>query len=260
VTKDEEAAATYCPNRRCPAQIARLVQHFTSRGAMDIEGFGEKLAFRLTNDEPLIRTLADIYTLPDHRDELLALDRIGEKKLDGLFANIAASKRRPLRRLLVGLGIRHIGQETALAVRFGTMAALREATVDELDGIDGVGTIIAESLYDYLRDPDHASEIDRLGALGLRMDDEVSARGGPLEGESIVATGALVRWSRNEVETLIKELGGRVGNAVTKSTTKLVTGDGGGAKHDRAVELETPILTEDEFVTLLRKRGWEEQA
>ena len=247
-----------CPNLRCPPRVARTVEHFASRGAMDIEGFGEKLADRLTR-LGFISSVADIYALPDRRDDLLALKGIGEKTLDNLFAQIEASKQRPLRRLLVALSIRHVGAETArdIAVHFGDMAQLRAAGVEEIEAIDGVGPIVAQALHEYLDDDANAAEIARLGEAGVRMDDDTSARGGPLEGDIVVVTGALERWSRNEAEALIKELGGRVSGAVGKQTSYLLAGAGGGAKRTKAEELETRILSEDEFIARLRERGWE---
>ena len=190
---------------------------------------------------------------------MLALKGIGEKTLDNLFAQIEASKQRPLRRLLVALSIRHVGAETArdIAVHFGDMAHLRAAGVEEIEAIDGVGPIVAQALREYLDDDANAAEIARLAEAGVRMDDDTSARGGPLEGDVVVVTGRLERWARNEAEALIKELGGRVSGAIGKQTSYLLAGDGGGAKRARAEELETPILSEDEFVARLVERGWE---
>jgi DNA ligase (NAD+) len=257
VEKDPAQAATYCPNRLCPSRLARSVEHWASRGAMDIEGLGEQLSARLVR-LGLVRTLSDIYELPDRREELLALDGIGPKTVDNLFARIEESKTRPLRRLLIALGIRHIGGETAvaLAVHFGSMDALRTATLEEINAIDGIGPIVAKSIYDYLHDEEYSALIDRLQALGLRMDDETSARGGPLENETIVVTGSLDRWSRDRVESLIKQLGGRVSGSVTKKTTLLVAGEGGGSKREKAEALGTPILDEERFIAMLRDRGW----
>ncbi len=259
VQRDPAQAATYCPNRACPAQLPRQVEHFTSRGAMDIEGFGEQRSFMFVN-AGLIGTLADIYDLPNRRDELLALEGIGEKTLDALFANIEASKRRPLRQLLIALGIRHVGGETArdLAVHFGTLEALRNATREDLEAVDGIGPVVAESVFDYLHDPEYAALVDRLVAAGVRTDEDVSARGGPLEGLSIVVTGSLERWSRNAVESLIKQLGGRVSGAVSKSTSFVVAGAGGGSKREKARQLGVEVVDEGEFVRRLRERGWEE--
>ena len=253
-----DGPASRCPNLRCPPRVARTVEHFASRGAMDIEGFGEKLAARLT-ELGYIGSVADIYGLHERREELLVLDGIGEKTLENLFARIEASKQQPLRRLLVALSIRHVGSETArdIAVHFGEMAQLRAAALEEIEAIDGVGPVVARALHEFLQDAGNGAEIDRLAVAGVRMDDDSSARGGPLDGDVVVVTGALERWSRNQVEALIKELGGRVSGAVGKQTSYLLAGAGGGAKRARAEALERPILSEDEFLARLRERGWE---
>jgi DNA ligase (NAD+) len=137
------------------------------------------------------------------------------------------------------------------------MDALRAASLEEINAIDGIGPIVAKAVHEYLHDEEYAALIDRLQALGLRMDDETSARGGPLETESIVVTGSLERWSRDRIEALIKQLGGRVSGSVTKKTTLLVAGDGGGSKREKAEALGTPILDEEQFIALLRDRGWD---
>ena len=258
VVREGDGPAHYCPNLGCPPRVARSVEHFASRGAMDIEGFGEQMAARLT-ELGFVSGVADIYTLPDKRAELLELDGIGDKTLDRLFEQIEASKGRPLRQLLVALGIRHVGGETArdVAVHFGSMDALREASLEEIEGIDGIGPVVAQALREYLEDDANIDEIERLAKYGVRMDDEVTARGGLLDGEIIVVTGRIERWSRNEVERLIKELGGRVTGSVSKQTSYLVAGEGGGSKRARAEEVGTEILSEDEFVAHLRERGWD---
>ncbi len=258
VVQEGDGPAHYCPNLRCPPRVARSVEHFASRGAMDIEGFGEQMAARLT-ELGFVSGAADIYALPEKREELLELKGIGDKTLDRLFEQIEASKGRPLRQLLVALGIRHVGGETArdIAVHFGSMEALRAATLEEIEAIDGIGLIVAQALRDYLDDEANVEEIERLAGYGVRMDDEVTARGGLLDGEIIVVTGRIERWSRNEVERLIKELGGRVTGSVSKQTSYLVAGEGGGSKRAKAEEIGTEVLSEDEFVAHLRERGWD---
>ena len=258
VVKDPEQAATYCPNRRCPVQLARGLEHFASRGAMDIEGLGEQWSARLVS-LGFVQTLADVYALTARHGELVQLDGVGEKTLDHLFAGIEASKRQPLRHLLIALGIRHVGGETAtaLAVHFGSMWALREATLDEIVGIDGIGPIVGRAVRNYLDDPESVTLIEAFDRAGVRMDDERAAAGGALTGETFVVTGSLVRWSRDRIEALIKALGGKVGASITKSTTALVAGDGGGSKRVRAEALGTLILDEEEFVAYLDARGWE---
>ena len=133
---------------------------------------------------------------------------------------------------------------------------LRAASLEDLSAIDGIGPIVAASVYDYLHDEEYAALLDRLQTLGLRMTDETAARGGPLENETIVVTGSLERWSRDRIEALIKQLGGKVGSSVTKKTTMLVAGEGGGSKRDKAEAAGTPILDEEQFLAVLRERGW----
>jgi len=255
VYHDPDQAAYYCTNSSCPVQMARTLEHFTGRGALDIEGFGETLSARLVELE-FLKSLSDLYALPDRREELLKLDRIGEKTLDRLFANLEASKQQPLHRLLIGLSIRHVGGETAraLALNFGTMDALRGASVEEIAEIDGIGPIVAKAVHEYFANDENQALVDRLAAAGTRMDEEVSARGGPFEGMSIVATGSLTRWSRNEIEDLMKRLGGRFSGAVSKNTAFVLTGDGSGSKRDKAETLGVEILNEDEFVA--RYQEW----
>jgi DNA ligase (NAD+) len=259
VSQAEGEAASYCPNRACPAQLPRQVEHFTSRGAMDIEGFGEQRS-RLFVERGFIKSLSDIYRLSERREELLELEGIGEKTLDLLFAKVEESKQRPLHRLLIGLGIRHVGSETArdLARHFGTMEALRAASLEELKDVSGIGPVVAESVFDYLHDEEYAALVERLAAAGVRMDEDVSSRGGPLEGATIVVTGSLERWSRNQVEALIKNLGGRVGASVSKKTDFVVSGEGGGSKREKAQQLGVEIVDEAAFVERLRERGWRE--
>ena len=258
VAHDEGDAAYYCPNRACPTKLARLIEHFTHRGAMDIEGFGEERSAMLV-ERGFVTSLADLYDLPDKREELLAIDGIGPKTLDAMFEELEKSKRQPLHRLLIALGIRHVGSETAraLARHFGSMQALRDATLEEIQAVDGIGPIVAEAVYEYLHDEEYAALIDALVARGLRMDEDVAARGSLLDGETIVVTGSLERWSRNEAEELIKSLGGKVTGAVSKKTSFVLAGDGGGSKRDKAEALGVELKDEDAFVALLRERGWD---
>ena len=150
------------------------------------------------------------------------------------------------------------GTATALAMHFGSMQALRLASLEEIEAIGGVGPIVAQAVHDYLRDSEHATLIDRLAAAGVRMDEDVTARGGPLDGLTFAVTGALDRWSRNEVEELIKRLGGRVTGSVSKQTSYLLAGEGGGQKRAKAQEAGTAVLDEAQFLALMRERGWDE--
>ena len=257
VAHDEGEAAYYCPNRQCPTKLARLIEHFTSRYALDIEGFGEERSAMLV-DRGFVTSLADLYDLPGKREQLLEVEGIGPKTVDAMFAELEKSKTQPLHRLLIALGIRHVGGETAraLARHFGSMQALRDAAVEEIEAVDGIGPIVAEAVHDYLHDDEYAALIDALAERGLRMDEDIAARGGILEGETIVVTGSLDRWSRNEVEELIKSLGGKVTGSVSKKTSFVVAGEGGGSKRDKAETLGVELKDEAEFIALLEERGW----
>jgi len=258
VAHDEGDAAYYCPNRQCPTKLARLIEHFTSRGALDIEGFGEERSAMLV-DRGFVASLADLYDLPSKREQLLEVDKIGEKTLDSMFEELEKSKRQPLHRLLIALGIRHVGSETAraLARHFGSMQAIRDAALEEIQAVDGIGPIVAEAVYEYLHDEEYTTLIDALTDHGLRMDEDVAARGGILDGETIVVTGSLERWSRNEAEELIKSLGGKVTGSVSKKTSFVLAGEGGGSKRDKAETLGVELKDEGGFVSLLRDRGWD---
>jgi len=261
VVHDKEASAYYCPNRECPVKISRTLEHYTSRGALDIEGFGEERARELVA-LGFVKTLSDLYSLSERHDELLALRGYGEKSLSRLFANIEASKSQPLHRLLIGLSIRHVGTATAraLSLNFGSIEALRGASIEELQAIDDIGPIVAEGVYAYFQDEENAVLVDSLKESGVRTDEEVSMRGGLLNGLAIVVTGSLQRWSRNEIEDLIKRLGGRFTGAVSKKTSYVVTGDSGGSKRAKAETLGVEVINEDEFVHRLEAQGWTDTA
>ena len=257
VEHDEGEAAYYCSNPDCPVRIARSLEHYTMRGALDIEGFGEERCALLVR-RGFVASLADLYALPAQREALLAIDGIGPKTLDTLFANLEASKRQPLHRLLIGLGIRHVGGETAraLAMHFGTLDALRAAALEDLQAVDGIGPVVAHAVHAWFQDERHRALLDRLVAAGVRTDEDAPAAAGILAGMTIVVTGSLGRWSRNEVEELIKALGGKVGASPTKKTSFVVAGEGGGSKREKAETLGVEVIDEEAFVARLRGHGW----
>ena len=254
VIRPEGEAMSYCPNRACPAQIFRLLTHFASRGAMDIEGLGESMSQQLLGSG-LVRDIGDVYSLT--REKLVTLERMGEKSADNLLAGIEASKQRPLGRVLFAIGIRHAGFETAelLAGHFGSVDALISATQDDLEAVPAIGPKIAESVYEYFHDEQNLALIEKLRAAGVKLEGATAARKGPLMGSTFVVTGSLSRWSRNEIESLIKSLGGGVGSSVTKKTSYLVAGESPGSKLTKAQEYQVPVLDEDGFQALLQEHG-----
>ena len=254
VVRPEGEAMSYCVNPACPAQLVRLLEHFVSRGAMDIEGMGGKLGTVLI-EGGLVHNVADLYYLDAER--LLALDRMAEKSVSNLMASIEATKDRPLFRVLVGLGIGHVGWEVAdlLARRFQSMDALAEATEEDLTAIPSIGPKIAASVVAYLNNPSNLEVIEKLRRAGVRLENE--AREAPvsqaLAGLRFVVTGRLQGFSRSEMEGRIKELGGAVSGSVSRNTNYLIAGEDAGSKLADAETLEIPIITEEEFLDLADK-------
>ncbi|MCH8815144.1 MAG: NAD-dependent DNA ligase LigA, partial [Chloroflexi bacterium] len=211
IERPEGEAMSYCTNIACPAQIFRWITHFVGRGAMDIDGLGEKWTLILM-EKGLIEDPADIYAL--NRDQLLELDRMGEKSANKLLRNIEVSKRRSLSRLLIALGIRHVGGEIAqtLASRFGSLDAIAAATLEELEEIDAIGPKIAESVRAYFREAPKKRIITKLRKAGVKMEQEPEAqREGPLVGQAFVFTGSLESMPRSRGEALVRQLGGEAG-------------------------------------------------
>ena len=257
VVRHEGEAAYYCPNRQCPAQRFRLLEHFVGRGAMDIDGIGELLAYTLMQTG-LVRDGADLFTLHGRRDDLLKLERMGEKSVDKLLAGIEASKTRPLANVIFALGIRHVGGEVAgaLANHFGSMEALVDAPADEITAIPGIGPKIADSVAEFFALEENREIVRKMRAAGVQMREEAGgAREGPLSGLTIVITGRLDRFSRDGAESLVRRHGGAVGSSISKKTDYLVAGAEGGSKLAKAKALKVPVIDEEAFVELLRERG-----
>ena len=251
VFKDPEEAATYCPNPQCPAQQVRLLEHFASRGAMDIEGLGERMAYTLF-EQRLVSDAAGIYALTVER--LAALDRYGQRSAENLMAGIEASKTRPLLNVVFALGIRHVGYETArlLAEHFDSLEALMEATAEQLQEVDGIGPVVAESIAEWTARETNRDLVARLVAAGLQPTRPERTPGDDLlAGLTLVVTGRLETMSRERAEDRIRELGGKVGGAVSKGTSALVVGAEAGSKLKKAEQLGVRLLTEDEFARLL---------
>ena len=251
VVRPEGESVTLCVNAACPAQLARLLEHFVSKGAMDIEGLGEKQVVALL-EVGLIKDVADLYTLKS--EDLLALERMAEKSVANLLAAIESSKDRPLSRVLVALGIGHVGTEVAelLARQFRTVDALMEADEGKLTAISSIGPKIAESLVSYFRNDSNRLIVDKLRAAGVRMEDEETVVSGerPFEGMRFVVTGRLQQFSRSQIEDRIKDLGGAVSGSVSAKTTYVVAGEDAGSKLADAHRLEVEVLSEEGFLEL----------
>jgi DNA ligase (NAD+) len=247
--KEPEEVWTRCPNRRgCPGQTFQLIKHFVSRGAMDIEGLGEKLVYRFLVDEELIRDPADLYDLTE--EQLTALEGFGEVSARNLVGEIERSREKPFGTVLFALGLPGIGYVNAhaLADHFGSIDALLKAEPSQIEGVEGIGPVLATQLDEELADEATLDLIERLRERGLRFElsaEERRADGGPLEGKTFVLTGTLPDLTRDEATSLIKRAGGKVTGSVSKKTDYVVAGDSPGSKLARAQELGTEILDED---------------
>ncbi len=251
VRQDPDGVYLRCLNPACPAQIKGRLKYFASRSAMDIEGMGEKLIDQLV-DKQVVRNLDHIYDLTP--EPLAELERMGEKSARNLVSAIAESKKRPLSRLLNGLGIRHVGAHVAevLAAHFGSMDALQEASVEALCEVPEVGEVVAREVRNFFETEENQALIASLRAHGLTLEETRAAAGGPqpLAGKTVVVTGSLKRYSRETIEDRIKQLGGRASSSVSKKTDFVLVGENPGSKLAKAQELGVRVLTEDEFDAL----------
>jgi DNA ligase (NAD+) len=253
--KPEGAVFTICPNRSgCPGQSFQHVKHFVSKGAMDIDGLGEKQAMRFL-EEGLIADVADIYELSE--EQLTAMERFGETSARNLLAAIDGSRQRPFKRVLYALGLPGVGYVTAeaLADHFGSIDDLHEADPEQIEEVEGVGPIMALQIAEALGDDLTWALVEKLREKGLRLEADESERrlsGGPLEGRTVVLTGTLAELTREEAAALVKSAGGKVVNSVSKKTDFVVAGESPGSKLAKAESLGTEILDEEGLRELLR--------
>src|SRR3954469_20939749 len=251
VVKDEGQVAVRCVNSQCPAQVRRRIEHFASRGAMDIEGFGEAVVNQLV-EKKLLADVGDIYALS--APVLLELERMGEKSVANLLEAIDQSKSRPLWRLLFGLGILHVGVSAsrALAEHFPNLDAIRESSVEELQQIPDVGEVVGQSIHEFFREPHNLAVIEKLRKAGLKFEAEPKVEGAVpgFKNTTWVITGTLTE-SRDEIAELIRARGGKVSGSVSKKTNYLLAGDDAGSKLDKAKKLGVRVLDEPEFRNML---------
>ncbi len=252
VVKDEGQVAIRCVNAQCPAQLKRRIEHFASRGAMDIEGLGEAMVEQLVS-RGLVNQVSNIYRLTN--DDLAGLERMGEKSVANLLGAIERSKQQPLWRLLFGLGILHVGVSAAraLADHFPNLDALMEATPEELQRIPDVGEVVGTSIAQFFREPGNHEMIEKLRAAGLRLTSEpkaASAGDSKIKGTTWVITGTLSR-PRDEIAEEIIRYGGKVSGSVSKKTNFVLAGEEAGSKLEKAKKLGIRIIGEEEFGELL---------
>lgn len=252
VVRREGEVAHYCSNPKCFAQQLERLQHFVAKNAFDIDGLGPKILELLWNAD-LIRDPADIFTLS--ADDLEPLERFAEKSAQNLVESIAAVKSVTLARFIISLGIRHVGEETALdlARNFGILEKLMAGSEEEIAAVPNVGEIVAKSVAEFFRDPDNRKLIVKLAKVGVKVKRETAiVRKTPLTGKKVVVTGTLESMSREEAKARVRAAGGDWVSSVSKNTDYVVVGENPGSKFEQAKKLEVKTITEQEFLKLLK--------
>lgn len=250
LVKKEGQVDYYCPNKKCPARSIESLIHFASRDAMNIDGLGDRIMEDFYNFH-FIGTIADIYSLKNHEQDLTRLEGYGDKSVTNLLNAIEDSKKNSLERLLFGLGIPHVGAKTAkiLAKRYKELDSLMAASEEELTTIPDIGGIIAKSVVEYFNDNHHRSIVEELKEIGLNtkyLGQEVEENS-EFNGKTFVLTGSLQLFTREEAEEKIEQLGGKASSSVSKKTSAVIVGANPGSKYEKAKELGIPIWTEEEF-------------
>ena len=253
--RKEGEADWYCTNPNCPARRIEQIVHFASRDAMDINGFGDKVAEFLYH-EGLVKTIDQVYVLYEYRDILLTKDGFGEKKIQSLIDGIDVSKKQNLDRLLFGLGVKNVGRKVAkiLCEEYPSMDALMSAKEDDLSCIPDIGETIASNVALYFKDEENLRTINKLKEYGLNMIYTSSRTAGEtvFSHKTVVLTGALIKYSREDASKIIEDMGGKTSSSVSKKTDYVLYGDNAGSKLTKARELGITLITEDEFEQMIK--------
>jgi DNA ligase (NAD+) len=251
VKKDQDGVYIRCLNVNCFGQLKERLKYFAGRGQMDIENLGDALIEQLV-ETGLVENFADIYKLT--KDQLAGLERMAEKSAANVIEAIEKSKTRPLWRFVAGLGIRHIGGQSAqiLAEHFGSLEAIMAAEEEELKAVEQIGPTMAKSIYEYFRDEKKREVIEGLLAAGVKPAQSKIKRGGKLAGKTIVVTGSLETMTRQQVEQAIRQAGGKTSSSISSKTDFLLAGGEPGSKLDKAKELNVKIISETEFLSMLK--------
>lgn len=259
VSRDKDEAAYRCTNNDCPAKSFRGLVHFTSKDAMNIEGLGPAV-LKVLFDIGLVTDISDIYRLKDHREELINLERMGEKSVDNLLASIENTKNNELYRLIFGLGIRQIGAAASktLAKQFGSIDAVMQADCETLENLEDFGRITAESVREFFTESKNIALVNELKELGLNMTykapvvtNNVEGKFNPVEGKIFVLTGTLPTLKRSEAQKMIEDRGGKCSSSVSAKTDFVLAGEEAGSKLEKALKLGVTIISEEEFLAML---------
>ncbi|MEK7867756.1 MAG: NAD-dependent DNA ligase LigA [Candidatus Omnitrophota bacterium] len=251
VKKLKNEVALRCENMSCPAQLKERVRHFASRDAMDIEGMGDAIVAQLV-DKQMIKDYGDIYILK--HEKLANLERMADKSATNLISAIETSKSNSFNRLVYGLGIRHVGVRSAwvLVSRFKSLDRLASSGIEELQSINEIGPVMAESIFNFFRTEENKKIIEKLRYNGVNIEEKDSfLKSKNLEGKTFVVTGSLENFSRNEIEELIRKAGGNASSSVSKNTDYIVAGKEPGSKFEKAKQLGVKIIDENEFKKLI---------
>ena len=248
----EGEAAYRCTNEYCPSQKGRRIIHFASRDAMDIEGMGPSLVYKLL-DEGLINESGDIYSLST--EDISALDKMGDKSAENILSAIEASKKKALSNLLFALGIRHIGKRAAqiLAKHFKTLDALIDASEEQISSVPDIGEKMAKSLKDYFENEDALKNLEKIVSAGVCTEEETESMGTIFEGKTFVLTGTLENLTRSEAGKIIESLGGKTSSSVSAKTDFVLAGEAAGSKLEKAQKLGVKIINEQEFMEMTKK-------
>jgi DNA ligase (NAD+) len=252
VVREPGEAASRCINTNCPARLKESVRHFAARGVMDIDGMGDVLVDQLVS-RGIVKSVADIYDLSV--EQLAGLERMGKKSAEKVKANIDVSRKRPLARVLNGLGIPFVGERTAqiLADTFGSIDAIAEADEDQLQRAEEVGPKVSQSIREFFHEKRNRELVERLRIAGLTFEQEIKVRAsGALDGKTFVLTGTLPNLSREEAKERIEAAGGKVAGSVSKKTDYVVAGEEAGSKLDKANSLGIPVIGEPELLGMLQ--------
>jgi DNA ligase (NAD+) len=252
VAKDEDGVYIRCLNSNCPGQLKERLKYFAGRGQMDIENLGAALIEQLVETE-LVENFADLYALK--QEQLAGLERMAEKSAGNVIKAIEESKKRPLWSLIAALGIRHIGSQSAqiLAEHFGSLETLMSAGQEELAEIDQIGPVMAESVCDYVGNAENMDIIRQMLAAGVDPEPPQAKRSNKLAGKTIVVTGTLEKFSRQQAQQAIRQAGGKAAGSVSKKTDFVLAGENAGSKLDKAIELGVAVITEEQFMEMIEE-------